>query len=401
MLLEVDFFMQSSELIQLYANECFHRKADITWIAIGSNYTKEGGMQQFPPFLQRLKEKNPSLIFEVIIIDPLIQQQVKIAEYLNVRKIDDNEYHGKNISVYCIREYFCYEYDNPGFIDSKSSKTFIENYVARTVRNKLNNPDRTNLLFVRGFTCTPDKPLSDEMLKHYETLDSQTLDAYKKSVKIGLGPDGDCYPDLDDLSFYPRLVVNNKGALELVNMDSMSTKELMSIYSIRYDDNTIYSEIMKILDTRLNDFKDSYLTSYRRFRVNIDDPSKQFEDILSVIPNGKERRMFGDIVTKSICKNTSSRDLYVKNVTDNLFEILKTDLFSFLDDFEKQFEDFINICQVKTMDNGKEPYYEYINVFSLCVFKIIDACRTNSKDYDANEHSGSSTISKLINSFKY
>ena len=127
-----------------FHKHCTDTRPNITYVARGAAYSKYGGIQQHPPFLEKLMNEYSDLNFQVIIIDPQIESPPEISEHYRAKLIDDNWYGCKNLNIHTIKEQFEFDCFNSDKQNSASRK-FLCSLISRTIAAKYDMPENTYL----------------------------------------------------------------------------------------------------------------------------------------------------------------------------------------------------------------------------------------------------------------
>ena len=327
-------------------------RPNITYIAIGSAYSESGGLQQYPPFLQRLTEQRPDFDFEIILIDPMIEALPEIVKRTQgIRQFAPNHYGQSNLNIRIIRQKF--EFDAILAGASCSSKEFLLTIVSRTIAAKQENPQNTYLLFVHDFSGHPIDRLSDAMWRLHSDHDDITKYIYQKNIMIdigGLGPG--CFVDMNSIHFHPILIHSTSGSLEIFNPIFLDDFDIYSILLQNFRNTSIKELVLGIVMKRLNAFANDVLPSYRQIRMLLEGKN----NIMPVIDEGNSC-LFEGIDPGDIAGITNNMLRRLAMITSFL------DLFR-IDNIRKRlFGPFVDICMQMPLDN----HYQIVQVYKECV----------------------------------
>ena len=402
---------------------CADIRPNITYLAIGSAYSTDGGCQQFPPFLKKIISKNPEFKFsiQIILVDPLLEDPPEIVKHLDIRLIDKDWYGNKYLNIHAIRQNFSFDSIIENSDDNSFSKQFLLALIDRTIAANNENPRNTYLLFVHDFSGNCIDKLSDNIACTYKELGS-VFNVFKKNVLIDLNNkiNSGCFVDMESIYFHPQLIMNSLGALEIFNPFLLDDFEIFSISIQQYKNPTPKLLVVHAIMHRLNEFANNVLPYYRQIRMilerkttginlNLDDLKFHFllqninindikmelntssaicGDIASEHCSGsRSSAICGDIASEpcsgarstswippdliSISSISNRRSSIISTLTKNMLEKLKSET-EFLN-FHKSknirheiFGDFINICNKIYIDD----HYQIIPTFRSCQKKL-------------------------------
>lgn len=334
-----------------YISICQITKANITYLAIGSAFSFEGGPQQHPPFLEKIISQYQEFTFEIIIIDPLTENPPKITEYYNLESIEPNYYKRNNLIVNVIREKFSFDFWNSDSKNAQKSKNLLYSLIDRTINSKSENPNETCLLFVHDFTGYYIDKFSDMIWEDYQKKNKITEYFYKKNVLIDINNkiDAGCFVDLNSMYFHPELIVDSHGAIEILNpflLDDFDIYTLI-ITSKKYNSSNIEKLLIHVITHRLEDFCNNILPNYRQFRIN------------NVMNDNLFRIKTSEMLSKLI-SITKYLDFFSNSLREEIFG------------------DFINLCKNPIMLNP----YDIIKKFIFCQKKLeLFLLNLNPNDY--------------------
>jgi hypothetical protein len=360
-----------------FAINCLDFKPNITYVTIGSAYSKDGGFQQHPPFLEWLMKMNDMSI-QVIIIDPLVENPPEIAKTFSLEQLDNNWYGGYGIDVIIIKENF--EFDRVTLetpTNFSNSKSLLDALIKRTLDAKLKSPQNTYLLFVHDFSGNDIGKLSDSMTNAYEK--SSYASVYQQNVLIDInfrmGPS--CYPNLNDKFFRPIIFKTSENSLEILNLFSLDDNELVSMLFNKCDNLCVKELIVHIVITRLTAFMNNEISIYRQIRLYLEGVNKSmFIDSFGtgILTGISDMQIILSLMNKqasiNIINELTSRLLIRLDSRCKMFETLGV--------YEKLFGSFLNYLK-----NPISNFYELSNIFRSCLENTREFLLT----FDTNKYS--------------
>jgi hypothetical protein len=321
-----------------FIGNCLLNKPNITYVAIGSAYSAHGGPQQHPPFIEKLMVKHPEFSFEIVLIDPLIENPPEIVKHYGLSLNENGHYSKNNLQVSVIREKFYYEINANNYVDTINSKNLLYSLINRTINLKNENPTNTFILFVHDFSGYEISKLSDLFWQEYKEKDDVVKYLYQKNILIDINNkiDEGCYVDLKSIYFHPELIIGSGGGYEIFNPFYLNDFDIYTLSVQKYNSTNIKQLIIHALMCRLTNFSKNILPYYRQQRI---------------------------IYEKNI--------VMTKKITNEIFSQLKL-ITSFLDFFpntkiaEEIFAEFNNFCNKNILENP----YDIIQKFDICKEKL-------------------------------
>lgn len=312
-------------------------KINITYLAIGSAFSSSGGPQQHPPFMEKLISGHPELIFEIIIMDPLIENPPEIVKYYDLVLVGPERYEKNNLIVNVINEKFFFDFPTSSSRDAHDSRNLLYSLIDRTISFKSENPTETFLLFVHDFSGYSINKLSDIVWEDYQKSSNIIKYLYKKNILIDLNNkiDASCFVDLKSSYFHPELVVNSYGSNEIFNPFFLEDFDIYTIAIQKYCSPNIKKLLLHAIMYRLKYFSDNILSSYRQHRI------LHSKEIIS--PQDKTTKMLSEL--QSI---TGYLDFFSGSTRVKIFG------------------DFFDFCEKATMENP----YELTKKFDSCQKKL-------------------------------
>ena len=359
------------DFIQLDTNT----KPNITYLAIGSAYSDLGGYQQHPPFLTDLMNMYSEFNFQIILLDPNLEDPPEAVSFFNLGKINDDAslFSDNNLQVYIIREKFSFQDIINGNTDSVSQK-FLLGLINRTIEAKKDDLYKTYHLYVHDFSGNDIIKLSEHIDQIYYKTDWNTNYLFQKNVIIGLNHkiDSGCFPDINDIYFGPHRINNNDGSLEIFNPFLSSDEEIFTIIGQKC--TPFKKLIIHAINQKINAFTKNIIPFYRQLRLALEkknysqDQLRHSMNSSSCLTSGVTNEEIKLAIESSI---SSVRLSLIIQINNNMFAYLES-LISFLDYFpqtnirEEIFGPFINFCtQMSIMD-----HYQIINVFIMSQKKL-------------------------------
>ena len=153
--------------MQEFQNFCTDIRPNITYLAIGSAYSDHGGPQQYPPFLKKLIVKHKEFSFQIILVDPRLEDPPNIVSYISTKKIDENWYGNHNLNIHTIREYFSHDNITNNINIESISQNFLLTLIDRTIWAKQEMPQNTYLLFVLFIVASSKRYLESISFNDY------------------------------------------------------------------------------------------------------------------------------------------------------------------------------------------------------------------------------------------
>ncbi|XWV24717.1 putative ORFan [Tupanvirus deep ocean] len=345
-----------------FANHCNDFRPNITYIAVGSAYSSTGGSQQHPPFIKKLMLNYPEFSFQIILVDPLIENPPEITKHFQVKKLDNNWYGNDNVNIHVINEYFDFNNKNR----DTTSKKFLFALIDRTINSKNECPSSTYLMFLHDFSGNNIGQFSDEIYEIYKNYGNTITHLYKKNILIDLNNkiDSGCFVDLESVYFHPILIKNSLGSMEIFNPFMLDDFEIYSILTQNYKNINIKIFLMHVIIYRINKFVENILPLYRQIRISLDSGNGYLTKLLE-----NDNKAY--ILYNGVDVSFSQEKLKVVNkITENMLLQLNT-ITKFLDyfkcDIQKEiFSEFINFCQQTQIIN----HYDILKVFRVCQKKM-------------------------------
>ena len=361
-----------------FAKNCNDIKPNITYLAIGCAYSDQGGLQQHPPFLSDLIARHPEFSYQIILVDPWLEDTPEIASTYNLKKIDDNWYGRDNINVHAIRE--CFEFDKVLVQNHAISRNFLFELINRTIRAKHQAPGNTYLFFMHDFSAYHISEFADKVYAFYQKF-NEIL--YRKNILIDLNSklDPACFPDMNKFYFHPKLIKSSNGSLEIFNPFLLDDFDIYTIVLQNYHDGIYKLLISHVLNYRLDEFARNVLRVYRQVRTILDNKgevSLEIEEIPSVLLEGLD---IIEVYTALYVKCDES-GLIVLQMTENMLGQLHL-IMAFMDFFQTSqdlwdeiFSEFVNECKKKVLDNP----YQLTTIFSASQKKLKNFVLTAKPD---------------------
>lgn len=355
---------------------------NITYVAIGSAHSITGGPQQNPPFLMQIMENHAEFNFEIILIDPELEEDPEIVKYIPLSKVANNCYSNKAINnsyyvpmkggivVYAIREYFSYKAIIPEISEYQGDKVNSANLlfylINRTIKAKECSPDSTYLLFVHDFSGRDISKLASAIGDIYRK--TINYDLFNKNVLIDLNYklNNGCYIDLNSVYFGPHLI-NQSESLEIFNPFVLSDPDTQEI--IKYYESCNRAKILTIhsLMLKWNKYAIDIIPSYRKMRLATDYKQFSYDNIKNIVADnvittglcGLEIEL---AINSSIDSEITTR--IIKSLTENLLsELLNmTKFYDFNGKVDNLFSPFFSICNEIPIKNP----YELVSTYKLC-----------------------------------
>lgn len=382
--------------MEKFAYHCRDMRPNVTYLAIGCAYNATSGPQQHPPFLTNLIKAYSELNFQIILVDPNMEDPPEIVTYFGLRNIDNGEWYGKdNINVHIIRELF----DFVGFMEEtkesaengscngllpvnyfakmpsfNSSKKLIVELVERTINAKIHSPKNTYLFFMHDFSGNKNSLLSDHFWKIYQKREEKIRNIYRKNIMIDLNCriENCCFPDMNTIFFGPKLIQSSHGALEIFNPFLLEEFDIYTIILQKYNDTTYKQLVWHAIKTRLREFSVTILSAYRQLYIVL---KNNTEIILNEIPadllEGIDTQLIHRILSgETNNEETNTNNIILYQITQNLFACLYgitgfTAFFRKIDLWNKIFSEFVDKCTEKNIDP-----YRLIDIFQNCLKKL-------------------------------
>jgi hypothetical protein len=368
--------------MEIFSNHCHDFRPNITYLAIGAAYSESGGMQQYPPFLKKLISEHSQFNYQIILIDPLMENPPKIVEYLPVKKYDVNWYGNDNINLHVIRQYFSYNSIFDPNNNDPVSKNFLFGLIERTMTSKYENPTNTYLLFVHDFSGYRVDKLADFIWDCYQKTNETLKYIYQKNVLIDLNNkiDSSCFPDMENLLFHPQLILDTIGTYEIFNPFFLGDDEIYTLSVQNYKNPGIKILLTHALIYRLNNFVRDIIPLYRQIRMALEDTMPYFP---TLICNDLTKILVKDLDTKNFQNNIFVVHSTINKITSNMFEYLKLltgylDLFKCRNMRKEIFGDFEDFCMVIPFIN----HYDTLTIFRQCQKKLeIFLAETNPAEF--------------------
>ena len=286
-----------------FTNHCQDFRPNITYLAIGAAFSEPGGMQQCPPFLSKLMTAHAEFTFQIILVDPNMENPPKITDNIQLTKYDADWYGNTNVNLQVIREYFSYgsilpSHKQDNFENNKDngtiSKNFLFSLIDRIINSKNDTPTNTYLLFVHDFSGNYVDKLSDFIWDHYQKQDTTTMHIYQKNVLIDLNNkiDSSCYPDINSIYFHPQLVLNADRAYEIFNPFVLDDYDIYTIILQKYKNSNIKLLLMHAIMHHLNNVAQNIIQPYRQIRIALEQSVPHFPDL---VINENVNLLIGDL----------------------------------------------------------------------------------------------------------
>ncbi|XWV25959.1 putative orfan [Tupanvirus soda lake] len=346
-----------------FSKNCNDFRPNITYLAIGSAYSSMGGPQQHPPFIKKLMTNYPEFSFQIILVDPLIENPPEITNHFEVKKIDDHWYGNSRVNIHIINEYFNFNNKSQDVI----SKKFLFTLIDRTINSKYERPFATYLMFVHDFSGNNISQLSDDVYETYKNHGDTIMHLYKKNILIDINNkiETGCFVDMESVYFHPLLIKNSLGSLEIFNPFMLDDLEIFSILTQNYKNINIKILLMHVITHRINKFVESILPLYRQIRISYDNDNGYLTKLLEndnkayILFNGTNT-CFPQEKQKIVHKITENMLLQLKTITGFL------DYFREFDTRKEIFGEFIDFCQQTRIKN----HYDILKIFRLCQKKM-------------------------------
>ena len=353
-----------------FHHHCTDIRPNITYVAVGAAYSEFGGAQQHPPFLDKMINRYPNFNYQIIIIDPLVENPPDIAKHYVAKRLDDNWFGYNNLNIHTIRENFdfdCFTADK----QNSPSRKFLCSTINRTIAAKYEMPENTYLLFFHDFSGNRIFQFSEIVTEFYGNIDPTAYHIYKKNIMIDVNNrlDAGCFPDINGIYFSPHLVKNSFGSYEIFNPYNLENDEVATILLCKFKNQHIKNITINSIINKLNYFANNTLTKYRQLRIFISDKISQVENITTGFGLLKDINM-NDLVQ---CSPLNLLARINKNLERELKKII-----TFLDFFSKSniFAPFMEFC-----DNLIVDPYKILNIFSQCQKQMYEMLE-NTKNYD-------------------
>ncbi len=320
--------------MQNLEQHCCDTRPNITYVAIGSAYTDIGGYQQHPPFLERMIDKYTNFTFQVILIDPMIENPPECSVKYRLKIIDSGWYGNDKIDLRVIRELFNY--------DSLSlSYKLLSALIMRTITAKKECSNNTYLLFVHDFSGNEIHKLAYEFDFNFSKQLDNDWYIYKNNIMIDINNriDAGCFVDLFSFFCDPITIENIDGSLNILNPFLLDNEEIIPILKTTYNTINIHQLITNAINNKLDRFFNFTLNIYDQLLYYC----YNYEESYPVLP-------FGKFILKDIQILDKKNASYVMNiVTKNLIKELEeiAGFINFIDEkmFQNIFGDFIAMCQ--------------------------------------------------------
>ncbi len=312
---------------------------NITYLAIGSAYSIDGGPQQHPPFIDKLILEHKDFIFEIILIDPLMENPPEIVKYhglnsvrldidgLNTNRLD--VYEKNNIIVNVMRDKFSFDFTGEESIDVQKSKKILYTLINRTIRLKNENPFETYLLFVHDFSGYRIDKFSDLIWYDYQKMNNTIKYMYKKYILIDINNkiDASCFVDLNNDFFHPELITDSHGTMEIFNPFLLEDFDIHTILisAQKFRSSKIKILLLHAITYKLIDFSDNVLCKYRQYRLVQHDSTALNEKTSKVIDKLISITGFLDYFQGSLRENIFRDfiDFVSRPIMENPYEIIK------------------------------------------------------------------------------
>ena len=371
-----------------FTKHCQDFRPNITYLAIGSAFSEPGAMQQCPPFLSALITAHPEFTFQIILLDPNMENPPKITENIRLTKYDADWYGNTNINIQVIRQYFSYASMLPSHKhdllamkqdnfenNSTVSKNFLFSLIDRIINSKNDTPANTYLLFVHDFSGNYIDKLSDFIWSYYQKQDTTTMHIYQKNVLIDLNSkiDSSCYPDINSIYFHPQLVLNANKAYEIFNPFVLDDFDIYTVIMQKYKNTNIKLLLMHAIMHRLNNVAQNIIQPYRQIRIALEGSKPYFPDL---IINENVNLLIQDLDINNLQtrlelnNNIQLAHFIINKITNNLMSHLKS-ITGYLDMFKENnlryfFGPFEDFCATIPLTD----YYEPLKIFRECQKKL-------------------------------
>ena len=422
-----------------FTKHCDDMRPNITYLAIGCAYSQMGGAQQHPPFLEKLLQTNPKFSFQIIILDPQIEDLPEASKYFRLNKIDETWYGKDNLNLHVFKENFVFDqlvnsnnldpnseniyddissywgdddssngfrliatndsvpYTNRSTVSTNPSKEFLLQLINRTINAKKDNPQNTYLFFMHDFSGHNIKKFSDDIWKIYGKLSDDVKNIYQKNILIDLsnGVNNGCFVDINSVYFHPILLKTINDSFEIFNPFLLDNFDVYSILLQKYKNPAFKMLVMQMINYNLNTFYSEIVTIYRQIRMILE---KNSNISLNVQDIPKELLIDIDIneVHMALLTKEDNDDWVVKKMTENMM-IEMSSFTGFMQFFKKNnirnelFSEFIEICKQKEIID----HYQITQIYKNCQDKLnIFVYSVNTADYlsELTTHSVQFTI---------
>src|ERR1700733_5695978 len=338
--------------MNLLIEKCIDVRPNITYVAIGAAYSTEGGMQQFPPFLDNLFKNYIDFTFHVILIDPLIEQVPELVRYVNLSypnknlsKINFNNYSSDNLTVDIIREYF----------------DLILSLIERTIYAKKEKYNNTYLLFIHDFSGHQTNILSEYIYNFCKiNFIEEELKIYQKNILIDItfASNDCCFPDLKGEFSNPIIINDENNSLFIFNPFMLTPNDLGMMFLFNYSKPVIKNLCLHIIMYKLQQFNTSILNKY------ILSKSKFLSTDLD-----KESEILFELVRKEL----DFLNFYDAEVIDNLMIEFSNQLFNSEDKFKLQVIFRMMMKKIKLFLSNIS-FNNYVNKFIVHIKKHQPFC---------------------------
>ena len=298
---------------------CNDFKPNITYLAIGSAYSIQGGPQQHPPFMEKLMLYHPEFSFEIILLDPLLENPPEITTYYKLKMFDSDWFGNENLSVHIIKESFSFQNILENIADTTHSKKLLTTLIDRIINSKNENPTETYLLFVHDFSGNHISKLSDICWTWYHSTSPDIQHLYQKNILIDVNNkiNTGCFVDMNSIYFFPKLIKNSLGALEIFNPFTLNDFDIYkTMIQKKYNNTKIKKLLLLSITQKLNSFSNEILPLYRQIIIALQNKNFNLNNFVDSI---ESKVMFNGIIFNS---NKNTQEL-IKIITNNMLEYLK------------------------------------------------------------------------------
>ena len=362
--------------MEQFEQHCTDIRPNITYVAIGAAYSKVGGPQQHPPFLNRFMTENPNFNIQIVIVDPLTENPPEIIQYFPVLHIDKDWYGTDNLNIHVIRKNFDFEIfkkETSNILINNISRKFLFSLINRTIAAKHENPNNTYLLFVHDFSGNAIDMLSDYLGEIYSRLDNSTVQIYKRNILIDLNNkiNSGCFVDMYSIYFTPLLFKNSYGALEIFNPFCLHNDELATMLLYKYNNRNIQRLVCHAITHRINKFSTDVLPCYRQVRMF-------YQKKIPNLPNlAYNQGILTGITLQSITLYAPTN--IISHITHNLLVQLEMVMgfLSFYKKYDELLGPFISLCNKPALHDP----YQIHTIYKECQKNIekfiseIDPCQ--------------------------
>jgi len=287
---------------------------DITYIAIGCAFVRDSkpeNLQQFPPFLQNIYNKNNFRI-RLLLIDIKFERPYFLKNYIeNLNIVSNDEFYKNNLEIFYLENNFDYNLDNLDMIN----KIIME---------------QNNMLIFADYTGRCNSILENYFYEEYKGTKYESI--FKENITYDFTNDeyGGCMTNL--LENYP-LIEDKK----LIKINNLSDEDFLDFISKNKLNDEILLKIKCKIKKKLKNFTDIDCVCYRNLVKN------NLSDYVV------------DLISKSIFKNNSYNENNLNEIMINRLYFYKKVIEIFLDD--TKIEEFNNIID----SFGKEENYKWLD----------------------------------------